>query len=112
MRSLLAALVTVFLVTLSVSAQTHAPANEPVYDPGNGVSEPRVAKGVYVHYSAEAMRKKLRGTIRLRCVVSSEGSTRDVELVSGMEQQMDENAVAALKQWKFEPGQREGPPST
>ncbi len=56
------------------------------------------------------MRQRLRGTIRLKGVVSSDGTTRDVELVSGLEQQMDENAVAALKQWKFEPGQREGKP--
>lgn len=110
MRPLLAALVTVFLVTLSVSAQTSAAANEPVYDPGEGVSLPRVTKQVYVHYTAQAMREKVRGTIRLTCVVSSEGTTRDVELVSGLELEMDANAVAALKQWKFEPGEREGKP--
>jgi protein TonB len=111
MRPLFAALVTVFLGTLSVSAaQTPTPANEPVYDQGDGVSLPRVTKHVFVQYSSQAMRKKLRGTIRLKGIVSSDGTTRDVELVSGLEQQMDENAVAALKQWKFEPGQREGKP--
>lgn len=110
MRPLLAVLVTVVLVTLSVSAQIPVPANEPVYEPGDGVSLPRVTKQVYVHYSPQAMRKKLRGTIRLKGVVSSVGTTRDVELVSGLEQQMDEDAVAALKQWTFEPGQREGKP--
>jgi protein TonB len=109
-RPLLAALVTVVLVTLSVSAQTSAPANEPVYDPGDGASLPRVTKQVYVHYSARAMREKVRGTIALKCVVSSEGTTRDVELVHGLEQEMDANAVAALKQWTFEPGRREGKP--
>ena len=110
MRPLLAALVTVFLVTLSLSAQTPAPADEPVYGPSEGVNLPRVTKQVYVDYSAHAMREKLRGTIKLKCVVSSQGTTRNVELVSGLEQQMDANAVAALKQWTFEPGQREGKP--
>ena len=110
MRLLLSLLVTVLLVTLSVSAQTPALTSEPVYDQGNGVSRPRIREPVYVRYSPEAARKKLRGIIRLRAVVSTDGTTRDVELVSGLEQQMDENAVAALKQWKFEPGQREGKP--
>jgi TonB family protein len=110
MRPLLAALVTVFLVTLSVSAQTPAPANEPVYDQGDGVSLPRVTKQVYVHYTSRTMREKVQGTIKLKCVVSSEGTTRNVEIVSRLDEELDDNAVAALKQWKFEPGQREGKP--
>jgi periplasmic protein TonB len=108
MRPILAAHVTALLLTLSVSAQT--PANEPVYDQGNGVTQPRVAKSVTVGYSTEAMRRKLSGAIKLRCIVSNDGTTRDVELVRGLERQMDEKAVAALKQWRFEPGQREGKP--
>jgi TonB family protein len=110
MRPLLAALGTVCLVTLSLSAQTTITANEPVYDSDDGVSQPRVTKPVYVNYSSRAMRENVRGTIKLKCVVSSDGTTRDVELVSGLEQQMDANAVAALKHWKFEPGQRERMP--
>jgi TonB family protein len=110
MKPLLAAVVTVFLVAQSLSAQTTAPANEPVYDPGDGVSPVRVTKYVHVQYSADAMREKLRGTITLKGVVSSDGTIRDVALVKGLEQRMDANAVAALKQWTFEPGQREGKP--
>jgi TonB family protein len=60
--------------------------------------------------SHHAFVKKLHGSIRLKCVVSSDGTTRDVQLVSGLEQLMDANAVAALKQWKLEPGQHEGKP--
>jgi TonB family protein len=104
------ALVTVFLVTLSVSAQTPAPADEPVFDQGNGVSSPRLTKQVYAHYTSRAMREKVHGTIKLKCVVSSDGTTRNVELVSRLHEELDDKAVAALKQWEFEPGQREGKP--
>ena len=110
MRPLFAALITVVLVTLSVSAQTPAPADDPVYDQGNGVTLPRVTKSVYAQYSARAMREKRHGTIKLKCVVSRDGTTRDVELVSGLDEEMDANAVAALKQWEFEPGKRQGKP--
>jgi periplasmic protein TonB len=106
----LTALVTVFLITLSVSAQTPAPANEPVYDQGHGVSLPRVTKQVSVHYTSRTMREKMQGTITLKCVVSSEGTTRNVEIVNRLDWELDDNAVAALKQWKFEPGQRDGKP--
>ena len=30
--------------------------------------------------------------------------------MSRLDQELDDKAVAALKQWKFEPGQREGKP--
>jgi TonB family protein len=111
MKPMLAALVTALLLTQAVSAQTPPPANEPVYDQGNGITRPRVTKSVTVGYSTDAMRRKLSGAIKLRCIVSSDGTTRDLELVTGLEEQMDENAVAALKQWTFEPGQREGTPA-
>ncbi len=111
MKPMLAALVTAVLLTLAVSAQTPTPANDPVYEQGNGVTQPRVTKSVPVGYSTEVMRRKLSGAIKLRCVVSIDGTTRDLELVTGLEEQMDENAVAALKQWTFEPGQREGTPA-
>jgi periplasmic protein TonB len=110
MRPLVAALVTVFLVTLSVSAQTPAPADEPVYDQGNGVSSPRLTKEVVVQYTSRAMREKVHGTIKLKCVVSSDGTTRNVEIVSRLDEELDDKAVAALRQWEFEPGQREGKP--
>ena len=33
-----------------------------------------------------------------------------MEVVNGSEQELDEEAVAVLKQWKVEPGQREDKP--
>jgi TonB family protein len=92
-----------WLATPVAFAQDLASA-EAVYAPGNGVSLPRVTKHVFVQYSADALRRKIRGAIKLKCVVSSAGKTRDVELVSGLEPDMDAKAIAALKQWEFEPG--------
>jgi TonB family protein len=110
MRALLEALVTVFLVTLPVSAQAPAPSNEPVYDSGGAYAAARHERGACELLVRRDARESLGGSIKLKCVVSSEGTTKDVEIVSGLEKVMDANAVAALKQWKFEPGQREGKP--
>lgn len=41
---------------------------------------------------------------------SSRAAARKVELVSRLHEELDDKAVAALKQWEFEPGQREGKP--
>jgi protein TonB len=42
--------------------------------------------------------------------LSRDGTISAVEVVKGLEPELDEEAVAALKQWKVEPGQREGKP--
>ena len=71
---------------------------------------PRLLKGVPASYTLGAMRNKLRGSIWLTCIMSSDGTTRDVQLVSGLEEQMEAKVVAALTQSTFEPGQHEGKP--
>jgi len=117
-RPVLAALVTVMLFTLSLSAQAPTPApaaapgDEPVYDAlvDKGVSPPKLIEGPPATYTSDAMRRKLQGSIKLKCVVSRDGTTRDVQLVSGLEEQMDAKAVAALKQWKFKPARYDGKP--
>ena len=43
-------------------------------------------------------------------VLSRDGTISAVEVVKGLEQELGEEAVAVLKQWKFEPGQREDKP--
>ena len=91
-------------------AQTPLPILEPVFPPGNGVSIPVVVNTVNVQYSYAAMKKKVKGTILLGCVVTKDGTTRDVELMEALEEKMDADAIAALEKWTFKPGLRGGEP--
>jgi len=53
-------------------------------------------------YPEEARRKNIDGTVVLRFVVEADGSVSDATVVSGPEE-LQEAAIDAVKQWRFEP---------
>ena len=58
-------------------------------------------------YSAEARRKKISATAKLWIVVEVDGTVDDVVFENRAGYGLDEKALEALKQWKFEPGRME-----
>ncbi len=83
-----------------------------VYRPGNGVNLPRVLREVKPQYTADAMRAKVQGTVLLECVVNSDGTVGNVEIVRSLDRTfgLDQEAIKAAKQWRFAPGTRFGEP--
>ena len=81
---------------------------EQVYQPGRGVSSPRPVKRVKAQYTEEARRAKIEGVVVLNAVVLSGGSVGDVSVARSLDAELglDQAAVAAAKQWTFEPGIR------
>ena len=61
-------------------------------------------------YSEEARRAGLEGTVRLGLVVSPEGGPRDIHVVKSLEKGLDEKAVEAVSQWRFDPATLDGKP--
>lgn len=45
------------------------------------------------------------GTLVLRVVVDRDGKARSVELVEGLHEELDQNALEAAEKWRFEPGE-------
>lgn len=82
------------------------------YEIGNGVSTPRVLKEVRPAYTAEAMRAKVQGVVLLRCVVMPDGSVGRVEVLKSLDSVfgLDQEAIKAARQWRFQPGTRLGEP--
>jgi protein TonB len=83
------------------------------YRPGNGVSVPRLLAEVRPKYTAEAMRARMQGVVRLECVVRSSGSVGDCDVVKSLDGNnfgLDEQALIAARQWRFAPGTRLGEP--
>jgi TonB family protein len=80
--------------------------------PGDGVSMPRVLHKVNPEYTPEALRAKLEGTVLLQAVVRTHGVPSDISVLRSLDRRfgLDQQAVAALRQWRFAPGQREGRP--
>jgi TonB family protein len=85
-----------------------------VYNIGNGVSSPTLIHEVKPNYTGDAMRAKLQGVVEMEAVVLADGTvdpnrikiTRSLDSTFGLDQQ----AVIAVKQWRFRPGTYKGQP--
>jgi TonB family protein len=77
---------------------------------GNGVTAPTLASKVEPEYSEEARSLKFQGTVKLKIVVDVDGLAKNIELVSGLGNGLDEKAAQAIALWKFNPGTTGGVP--
>ena len=77
-----------------------------------GVRLPRVVSEVNPTYTPEALRAKIEGTVVMNAVVGTDGTPEDIEITKSLDEQygLDKQAVAALNQWRFAPGLKDGKP--
>jgi TonB family protein len=87
-----------------------AQAPEGVHDLGGGVSPPRIRFKVEPEYSKEARAALLAGTVLLQVIVGTDGKARDFKVLRSIGLGLDENAIAAVSRWEFEPGTKGGQP--
>jgi TonB family protein len=81
-----------------------------VFRVGGGVSAPSVIYRVEPTYSEEARKAKYQGVVVLSAIVRKDGSIEIIKVVRGLGLGLDENAIQALRQWKFRPGMKNGVP--
>lgn len=77
-----------------------------VFRVGGGVSPPTIIKRVEPQYSEEARKARYQGTVVLEAIVRRDGTVDIIRVVRSLGFGLDENAIQALKQWKFRPGTR------
>jgi len=75
-----------------------------------GLTAPQVLFKVEPKYTEEAREAKIQGTVLLSLVVNSDGTPSEVTVVRGLDSGLDVNALAALTQWRFKPGTKDGQP--
>lgn len=80
------------------------------YRVGGGVSAPHVLYDPDPDYSEEARKAKYQGTVTLWLVVSAEGKPQDIRVRRSLGMGLDEKAIEAVKQWRFEPAKKDGHP--
>ena len=80
------------------------------YRPGSGIEPPTVMREVKPLYTEPARRRGLQGDVLLEIVVRRDGSVGDVRIVKGLGEGLDQKAVDAVRQWKFNPARRHGTP--
>jgi periplasmic protein TonB len=91
------------------------------YHLGDGVSPPQLLFAPDPEFTSQARRKRLEGTVVVALTVDTAGNPQDVRVARSLAQDvskkykqiavgLDDNAVAAVKQYHFQPGQFKGKP--
>src|SRR2546421_2184529 len=81
-----------------------------LYHVGGGVSAPQVIKKVEPEYSEEARKAKYQGTVILGLIVDAHGRPQQLRVERGLGMGLDQKALEAVRQWVFEPAQKDGKP--
>ncbi len=81
-----------------------------VFKVGGGISAPQPVSTPDPEYTEEARNAKTQGTCILWMIVDDQGRPRDIRVVRGLGFGLDAKAIEAVRQWKFQPAQKDGHP--
>ena len=70
--------------------------------------EPKPIQMTMPVYPEKALRERVRGVVVLRVLVSETGEPLEVRVERGAREDLNEAAVEAAKQWRFEPAKKDG----
>ena len=81
------------------------------YQIGNGVKAPQLVKEVKPNYTEAAMRRRVEGVVEMKVVVLADGTVADdVRIARSLDEDLDQQAIIAVRQWTFKPGTKDGTP--
>ena len=80
------------------------------YHVGGGVSAPKILYRIEPEFSEEARKNKWQGVVVLRVVIGTDGKAHDIRVQRSLGMGLDEKAVEAVNQWRFDPGHKDGQP--
>ena len=82
--------------------------------PGPGeqrvVSPPEPLRKVDPIYDLSAMEDRVEGKVQLSAIIHKDGYVYGINIVKGLDQRLDNNAVQALRKWEFTPASIDGDP--
>jgi protein TonB len=82
----------------------------PPYKPKGVLSGPVATHLADPKYPSSLIQQHVRGEVILYAIIRKDGSIDSIQLVRGLDPELDRNAIDALGQWKFRPGTRAGVP--
>lgn len=77
---------------------------------GGGVSKPVVLYQVEPEFSEEARKAKFSGDVMVYLWIGTDGKPSHVRVVRGVGMGLDEKAVEAVRQYRFQPAMKDGKP--
>ena len=78
---------------------------------GANVTMPRVVQERKPAYTATAMREKAQGAVEMQAVVDVDGTVSQARVVRALHPELDEEALKAVRAWRFVPGTVNGKPA-
>jgi len=81
-----------------------------VFHVGGGVSPPRPIYRPDPEFSEEARKAKYQGVCTLGMIVGTDGRPTNIRVLGSLGMGLDEKAIEAVKNWKFEPAMKDGHP--
>jgi len=98
--------------TISVDAVSamHVCSDKNPASAGPCATAPRPLSRVNPSYPEKAREKRKEGIVTLGLTVNKDGSVSGVHVVKGVDKDIDQAAVEAVSQWKFDPGTYQGNP--
>jgi TonB family protein len=92
----------------SVTAKTVTPQSRA--DGNQGTIPVKLLRQTDPEYTAAAASAGLQGVVTLAIVVNERGEVGDANVVQGLRLGLNEQAIAAVKKWKFRPAFKDGKP--
>jgi len=81
-----------------------------VFRVGGGVSPPKAIDTPDPDYSEEARKARYQGVCVLWLIVGPDGKPRDLKVARALGMGLDEKAIEAVRNWRFEPATKDGKP--
>jgi len=78
--------------------------------PSTDLNAPTPVRKVDPKYPPTLINEHVEGEVVLYAVIRRDGSVDSIQLVHGLDEELDKNAMNALSQWKFRPATRQGEP--
>lgn len=98
------------LVQVAVRFNGDGKAAAPEMERGPSFQYPKPVYSPNAEYSDKARRDKVDGTLLLSFIVTEDGTTSDIRVVRPLGEGLDEQAVKAVRRWRFNPAELDGEP--
>lgn len=101
----------IILAGVMAALALSAVGQEKVYRVGEeGVTPPKVLYKTEPAYTEEARNAKIEGVVELAVEIDPDGLAQDIQVRKSLDGGLDQSAIAAIGQWRFQPGRKNGKP--
>ena len=84
--------------------------DQPYNRPKGTLSGPEPERKVDPKYPQTLIKERVDGEVILYAIIRKDGTVDSIQLVRGIDPQLDKNSMDALSRWVFRPGARDGKP--